>query len=430
MSKTNLSSCSICFIAAPASGQGKTVFCAALARWFKNRGKRVQVFKMGPDYLDPTILELASGQTVANLDLWIMGEQHCRQRLTDAARVNDIILIESVMGLHDNQPSNAEFAALFNLPVTVIIDVAKFAQTATAIVAGLSQYGVGANINAVIGNRVGSDNHHSLMKQAMAVNYAGSLRRDPRLEIPHRHLGLVRAQELSGLDRQLDQASEVLAEIDLSLCLTEASFDPVAAPSINSDLLAGCNIAIARDQAFSFIYPANIELLELMGAKLKYFSPLQNQTLPDCDALWLPGGYPELHLKALSRSDITRRGIIEHGLEGKPLLGECGGMMYLANSITSISGESFDMCGFFKADCNMQSRLQSVGLQSVDYGQGEIRGHTFHHSRLSTTIAAETSSRRQNGEVGEAVYRHAKARFGYLHHFFYSNPDASAKMFR
>ncbi len=432
--------CLATLIAAPSSGQGKTIYCAALARQLRNQGKRVQVFKLGPDYLDPTIHEKASSQSVYNLDLWIMGEQHCRDLLANAAAKNDVILIESVMGLHDNQPSNAQLCQLFGLTVTLIIDVAKLAQTAAAIVSGIRQYDVGANITAVIGNKVGSDNHDLLMRYAFGDCYAGSIRRDSRFEIAQRHLGLVQAGDIENLDQQLDQAADALDEFKISASLSNITFLPPSLPKKKpankvetNKLLEGKVVAIAKDAAFSFIYPMNIQVLENAGATLMYFSPLNNDVLPDCDALWLPGGYPELHIKSLSDSTQARTSIKDHHLESKPILAECGGMMYLCHSITNTTGDSGKTCGILDANCEMKTRFQSVGLQAVDYGQGEIRGHSFHHSKIASSIGSnlkpEIYATRQDGRQGEAIYSESNTRLSYIHHYFASNITASSFLF-
>jgi cobyrinic acid a,c-diamide synthase len=437
---TELTSCQATLIAAPSSGQGKTVFCAAFARQLRNKGQRVQVFKLGPDYLDPTIHEVASGKVVYNLDLWVMGEQHCLEILRKASAHNDVILVESLMGLHDNQPSNAKLCQLFGLPITLILDVAKFAQTAAAIVSGMRLYDVGANITAVIGNKVGSDNHDLIMRHAFSNGngdcYAGSIRRDSRFEIAQRHLGLVQADDIENLDKQLDQAADALDEFEISVPLTNITFLSSSASLKkleNPRLLEGKTIAIARDAAFSFIYPMNQQVLEEAGAKLSYFSPLKNEVVPECDALWIPGGYPELHLNILSNADQTRTSILDHHRQNKPILAECGGMMYLCNSILNTAGEYGKTCGILNASCEMETRFQSVGLQAVNYGQGEIRGHSFHHSKISpdlgSSVTPEIYAIRQDGRQGEAVYKNGNSRLSYIHHYFASNSEASSLLF-
>jgi cobyrinic acid a,c-diamide synthase len=433
---TEPTSCQATLIASPSSGQGKTIFCAAFARQLRNKGLRVQVFKLGPDYLDPTIHEVASGKVVYNLDLWVMGEQHCFELLTKASAQNDVILVESLMGLHDNQPSNAKLCQLFGLPITLILDVAKFAQTAAAIVSGMRRYDVGANITSVIGNKVGSVNHDRLMSDAIGDCYAGSIRRDTRFEIAQRHLGLVQAGDINNLDKQLDQAADALDEFEVYVPLTNITFSSSSSAFKkvnNARLLEGKIIAIARDAAFSFIYPMNQQVLEEAGAMLSYFSPLENEVVPKCDALWIPGGYPELHLNALSNADLTRISIFDHHRQNKPILAECGGMMYLCNSIFNTAGEYGKTCGIFNANCEMKSRFQSVGLQSVNYGQGEIRGHSFHHSKIfsnpDSSVTPEIYATRQDGRQGEAVYKNANSRLSYMHHYFASNIKASVLLF-
>lgn len=433
---TQLTPCQATLIAAPSSGQGKTIFCAAFARQLRNQGLRVQVFKLGPDYLDPTIHQVASGNVVYNLDLWVMGEQHCFELLTKASAQNDVILLEGLMGLHDNQPSNAKLCQLFGLSITLILDVAKFAQTAAAIVSGMRLYDVGANITGVIGNKVGSDNHALLLLDAIGDCYAGSIRRDSRFEIAQRHLGLVQAGDISNLDKQLDRAADALDEFEIAVPLTNISFSSFSSDSKklnNVRLLEGKIIAIARDAAFSFIYPMNQQVLEDAGAQLSYFSPLENEAVPKCDALWIPGGYPELHLNALSNANQTQTSIFDHHRQNKPILAECGGMMYLCDSILNAAGDYAKTCGILNANCEMETRFQSVGLQSVNYGQGEIRGHSFHHSKISPSLNSnmtpEIYAICQDGRQGEAVYKNGNCRLSYMHHYFASNIKACVSLF-
>ncbi len=434
-------------IAAPASGQGKTVLTAALARRFVNRGQSVRVIKIGPDYLDPTILELASRQNVYNLDWWIMGESHCRNLLAKAASASDIVLVESLMGLHDNLPANMQLARRFGLPVTLVMNAAKYAQTAAAIVEGLRNYAPPsapdcvpqeptratpneAESTAVIGNCVGSDNHHRLLRESVGEDYAGSIRRDERMALPLRHLGLVQAADIAGLDRQLDQAARALDEFGIDVPLRQVRFRADRPPQLPR-LLAGRTIAVARDAGFSFIYPENIRLLESLGARIVCFSPLNNEPLPRCDAVWLPGGYPELHLQKLSAAQRTRSHLRRHHDNGKPILAECGGMMAACRVITGRSGETGSGFGLFDAACTLTAGLQGIGLQKTDYGHGELRGHSFHHcviELLDPRLAADGFGQKQYGGQGEAFYQSGKLTLTWLHHYFPSNPQAAAAL--
>ncbi len=447
--------CPALIIASPSSGQGKTTFTAALARAHKQRGLRVAVFKMGPDYLDPMIHEVACGQTVYNLDLWMMGEAHCRALLFDAASHNDLILIESLMGLHDNQPSCAEFAQLFNIPVLLLMNVAKYAQTAAAIVHGLHHYPGGAAGNAaqpftlygVVGNRVGSENHHRIIEETLADKYLGSVKRDDNLQLPHRHLGLVQAQELDNLEHTLNHAAEQLSNavfasarllqlppavefIQPQLPQPELSQPASSQRQNTQEKYISTNkyfenkiIAIAKDAAFSFIYPANIDYLKCNGAAIKYFSPLKNEPVPLADMLWLPGGYPELHLPSLAQNSKTKQSIEEFCTANKPVLAECGGFIYLLDSITDKHGNKEKMCGVMPGDATLKKRFQGLGLQSRINQGAEYRGHSFHHSLVSTPLQPESYSIRQNNEQAEAVYRYKNITASYLHHYFYSCED-------
>ncbi len=452
MSK-NTRCCLATLIAAPGSGQGKTVLTAAMARRFVNQGKSVRVIKIGPDYLDPTILALASRQSVYNLDLWMMGESHCRGLLARAASASDIVLVESLMGLHDNTPSNMQLAARLGLSVTLIMNAAKYAQTAAAIVEGLKAYTpeltVGharenrakgnraqgnrnaAKITSVIGNCVGSDNHHWLLRESIGENYAGSIRRDERMALPLRHLGLVQAADIAGLDRQLDQAAQSLEDfgIDVPLQPLRLEADRPNQPIQPPRLLEGKTIAVARDAGFSFIYPENINLLESLGARIVYFSPLNNEPLPACDAVWLPGGYPELHLQKLSAAQRTKSHLAEHHRSGKPILAECGGMMAACQTLTGRDGETGSGFGLFEATCALTGGLQGVGLQKVDYGHGELRGHSFHHSVIQPIDPrADGCGQKQHGGQGEAFWQSGKLTLTWLHHYFPSNPQATAAL--
>ncbi len=433
-------------IAAPGSGQGKTILTAAMARRFVNQGKSVRVIKIGPDYLDPTILELASRQSVCNLDLWMMGESHCRNLLVGAAFTSDVVLVESLMGLYDNVPDNMQLARRFGLPVTLVMNAAKYAQTAAAIVEGLKNYQTEqaqgraeenqeenhnqAKITSVIGNCVGSDNHHRLLRESVGEDYAGSIRRDERMALPLRHLGLIQAADIAGLDRQLDRAAQALDEFGIDVPLQQVRFradHPIQPPR----LLEGRTIAVASDAGFSFIYPENIRLLESLGACIVRFSPLNNESLPRCDAVWLPGGYPELHLEKLSAAQRTKSHLQEHHRNGKPILAECGGMMAACQAITGQGGETGSGFGLFAATCALTGGLQGIGLQKIDYGHGELRGHSFHHSVIAPTDprrAADGFGQRQDGGRGEAFWQSGKLTLTWLHHYFPSNPQAAAAL--
>lgn len=426
------SHCPALFIAAPASGQGKTTITAALARHHRNQGRRVQVFKCGPDYLDPMILERASGQPVYQLDLWMTGEEECRMRLHHAAQSADLILIEGVMGLFDGEPSSADLAQRFDIPVAAIIDARAMAQTFGALAHGLATYRPDLKFHGVFANRVGSTHHAALLREAMpqSLTFLGALPHDQESGLPSRHLGLHQADEIADLDARLDRAAASIAATALGELPPPVSFTAPAMQTL-SRLLAGVRIGIARDAAFSFIYAANLDLLRAMGAELTFFSPLIDQNLPQIDALWLPGGYPELHLQTLAKNSAMKQAIQHHHAAGKPILAECGGMLYLCENLTDLQGQRAAMVGLLPGHAVMQQQLAALGSQFVTLEAGQLRGHTFHHSRLETSLAPFTHAQRSHdNSYGEAVYRLGRLHAGYLHHYFPSNPQATATLLR
>ncbi len=424
--------CPALLISAPASGQGKTTITAALARHYRQQGKNVRVFKTGPDFLDPMILEQASGQPVYQLDLWMCGEQHCRQLLYKAATDADLILIEGVMGLFDGTTSSADLAELFGIPVLAIINATAMAQTFGALAHGLATYRAGLPFAGVIANRVASLNHADMLRESLSehVPCLGILNRDDEFELPSRHLGLVQAEEIADLDGRIERAMRNLQENGFDYQPAPVSFELPPASQPASDLL-GVKIAVAKDSAFAFVYRANLELLEALGAELHFFSPLKDTSLPQVDSIYLPGGYPELHLQQLAENNEIKAAIRTHHAEGKPLVAECGGMLYLFNSLTDKDGLAAEMVGLLPGKAQMQKKLANLGLHSVDLPEGGLRGHTFHHSTLETELEPVTVSKssRKRG-LGEAVYRQQRLHASYLHMYFPSNPDACASLFR
>ncbi len=419
-------------VSAPASGQGKTTVTAGLARHFRRRGLHCRVFKVGPDFLDPMILEQASGAPVHQLDLWMVGEPNCRQLLYQAAGGADVILVEGVMGLFDGEPSSADLAACFGLPVLAVIDAAAMAQTFGALAHGLATYRDDIQLTGVIANRVAGPGHGAMLAQSVpnGVGYLGHLPEDARLALPDRHLGLVQAQEIADIETRLEAAAQALATAAEWPTPPPVAFYPQHEAAV-PPLLEGVRIGVARDAAFSFIYPANVELLRRMGAELVFFSALEDDALPVVDSLWLPGGYPELHLDRLAGNASMKSAIRAHHRQGKPVLAECGGMLYALDRLTTTEGHGAQMAGLMRGDALMQPRLTSLGLQSVDLPQGTLRGHTFHHSQLESDLSPLGRGRcPRGGPTAEAVYRVGSLLASYIHFYFPSNPAACAALFR
>ncbi|MFT4056767.1 MAG: cobyrinate a,c-diamide synthase [Novosphingobium sp.] len=421
--------CPALLVSAPSSGQGKTLVTAALARRHRNAGRKVRVFKVGPDFLDPMVLEVASGAPVHQIDLFMCGEAQCRALLHEAAREADLILVEGAMGLFDGDPSAADLAQCFGLPVLAVVDGSSMAQTFGALVHGLATYRPGLEVHAVIANRVGSARHAELLERGVSrsVKWLGAFPREAGVTLPERHLGLVQAAEVADLDARLDRAAGLLPDDVLHLP-PPVRFPAPEARQQGPDL-AGLRIAIARDEAFAFIYRANLQWLAQAGAELAFFSPLHDAQLPDCEAIWLPGGYPELHLEALSANTPMLEAIRVHHVMKKPILAECGGMLYVCASLTDAQGNRAELLGLLDGHATMQRRFAALGMQHIALPGGTLRGHTFHYSRLETGLVPAARATTPEGRDGEALYRVGSLTASYMHGYFPSAPEAAARFF-
>jgi len=456
--------CPALFISAPASGQGKTTVTAGLARLHRRRGLRVRVFKTGPDFLDPMILAQASGAPVYNLDLWMVGAAECRRRLYKAAAEADLILLEGVMGLYDGSPSSADLARTFGVPVLAVIAAQSMAQTFAAVAFGLARFQPGLPFYGVLANRAGSERHLKLLREALPpeIHWAGHLSSQQQVQLPSRHLGLTQADEIADLEQRLELAADAMettslrnlpppvafaaaAEVGAATAHAAAhaahaahaadEMATAAASSGSPRLLEGRHIAVARDAAFSFIYPANLELLEQLGARLSFFSPLANQAPGAADAVYLPGGYPELHLEQLSGNTVTAAALRAHHAAGKRIFAECGGMLYLLDRLTDAAGRSAAMCGILPGHARLQTRFTGLGMQHLrDTAKptpaGGLRGHTFHYSQLETPMTPWLHASNPNSAApGEAVYRAGPVCATYMHSYFASDPYFTASLF-
>ena len=437
--------CPAILVAAPASGQGKTTVTAALARLHARAGRRVRAFKSGPDFLDPLWLELATGHPAHNLDLWMNGEADVQARLYAASQSADLIVVEGVMGLFDGSPSAADIAERFGLKVVAVIDASAMAGTFGALAYGLQHYRPGLPWAGVLANRVAGERHADMLQAALTSEdgrteraWLGAVLRDPAMVLPERHLGLTTVAELPDAMARLDAAADSLmktplGQMDLAALATwSVPFEPPpSAPGV-PPLLAGKTVAIARDAAFSFVYEANLETLRALGAELVFFSPLANEALPPCDAVWLPGGYPELHASTLAGSVATRDSLCVHVEAGKPVWAECGGMMVLFESLVDASGVSHRLWGLLPGEVTLQTRLAALGPQRLTLAGSELRGHTFHYSRCETAWpVGRTTAPATPGKTGagEAVYERRHLRASYFHAWMASSPTATAALF-
>ena len=464
-----MSSCPAILIAAPASGQGKTTVVSALARLHTRQGHKVRVFKCGPDFLDPVWHALASDAPVYQLDLWINGEEDCRARLHAAAQEADLILVEGVMGLFDGNPSAADLARRFGLPVLAVIDAGAMAGTFGALAYGLQNYQPDLPWAGVLANRVASERHAEMLRTSVREpeQWLGALMRNPAMVLPERHLGLTVATEVTDALTRLDAAADALAATQLGqmtlndlqrwsvkFAATEVMPESGAAErsaqvkeepakragdTEQSALpprfppLQGKTIAVARDAAFCFIYAANLDCLRVLGAKLVFFSPLAAAAVPECDAVWLPGGYPELHATTLAANTVSREGLAAHVAAGKPVWAECGGMMALFDTLINADGESQPLWGLLPGTVTMQKRLAALGPQQLTLASGTLRGHTFHYSTTQTTLQPVARTARPDADplpdAGEALWQQGSVRASYFHTWFASCPEAVVELF-
>ena len=391
-------------IAGTHSGVGKTTVTLAILATLKARGRRVQAFKAGPDFIDPGHHAAVTGRPSRNLDGWMLGEAINRDIFIRAAADADISIIEGMMGLFDGSSpvseigSTAELAKQLDVPVLLVIDGSAMARSAAAMVSGYAKFDLALRVTGVLFNRVSSEGHYKLLKEAVEqetyVTVVGYLRSDPSLTITDRHLGLVTAmeQDTGELYGLLAKAAVETIDLDRIEALARSCRElSVAAPQpVVRNHGGTVRIGVAQDRAFCFYYPDNLELLEAEGAELVKFSPLNDQMLPDVDMLYLGGGYPELHGERLAHNVTMRAAIRKFAELGGTIYAECGGMMYLTQAIRDFAGTSHEMVGLFPAETIMQKSDLTLGYRTVEFSRDcilgtsavSVRGHEFHYSTL------------------------------------------------
>ena len=396
-------------IAGTSSHVGKTTVTLAILAALRQRGRRVQPFKAGPDFIDPSHHRAATGRPSRNLDGWMLGADLNREIFARAAADADISIIEGMMGLFDGSSpvsevgSTAELAKQLDAPVLLVIDGSAMARSAAAMVSGYARFDPALRVAGVVFNRVGSEGHYQLLKEAVEhetdVAVVGYLQPDQTVAIADRHLGLVMAMEQGGgaLYDRLAKAAADTIDLDRIEALAGScdgmndAISPSPSPSLQRSGKKGVRIGVAQDQAFCFYYPENLELLEAEGAELVPFSPLRDQSPPDhVGMLYLGGGYPELHGEALASNVAMRTAIREFAGRGGTIYAECGGMMYLTQAIRDFAGISHEMVGLFQAEAVMRKPGLTLGYRTVQLGQPCIlgasgliaRGHEFHYSTL------------------------------------------------
>jgi cobyrinic acid a,c-diamide synthase len=401
-------------IAAPRSGAGKTTVTLGLLRALRRRGCVVQPFKCGPDYIDPAFHEMAAGRPSFNLDCWAMGEELIATLAAEVSTGANISIAEGVMGLFDGAAARgrsgtgatADLAALLGWPVVLVLDVAGQTETAAAVALGCASYRDDVDIAGVILNRVASERHLSLVAPAFErinMRIFGAILREDRLALPERHLGLVQAGEIPAIDQRLDTLADIIgAAIDLdaikqsarpakaAIAICEAQSDGTR----SSLQPPGQRIALAQDRAFSFMYPHVLRQWRRAGAEIIPFSPLADEA-PDAtaDAVWLPGGYPELHAGMLASAQGFRGGLQKLAGRSIPIHGECGGHMVLGHGLEDADGNRHEMAGLLGLETSFSKRRLHLGYRrarlrvacSLGAKGTEVLGHEFHYA--STVLA-------------------------------------------
>jgi cobyrinic acid a,c-diamide synthase len=424
-------------ISAPASGTGKTTLTLALARAFRDRGLAVQCFKSGPDYIDPAFHAVATGRASVNIDSWAMPRETI-EALTARAADADIVLAEGSMGLFDGVATrgmcgtgaSADIAGMMSWPVLLVLDPAGQAQTAAAVAVGLRDFRKGVRLAGVVLNRVASPRHEDLVRRAMegaGIKVLGALPRHAPIKLPERHLGLVQAEETTQLDETIAEAARLVAEqIDLDTLLSLAAVWSPADHTATSPMTPpGQRIALARDAAFSFIYPHVLEDWRAAGAEILPFSPLADEgPREDADVCWLPGGYPELHAGRIA-GNLGFREALKSFAETRPVHGECGGYMVLGQGLVDAGGTRHEMTGLLGLETSFATRRMHLGYRLAEltaevpgHAAGErLRGHEFHYATiLAQPDPALASVRDANGaQVTETGSRRGRVTGTFFH---------------
>ena len=416
-------------IAAPSSNSGKTTVTIGLLRALVNRGLSVQPFKCGPDFIDTKFHTIAAQRPAINLDTFMMGPVHMQETFANYACAADVSVIEGVMGLFDGaermKGSSAEIAALLNVPVVLVVNARAMAYSVAPLLYGFKNFDKRITVAGVIFNQVNTESHYQFLKEAAAdagVASLGYIPTNEAIRIPSRHLGLsTNAFQTDDAQRIADHLQKTV-DLDTLLAISACNeIKPVTPPRVGPD--KHFTIAVARDEAFSFIYHQNLESLQARG-QVVFFSPLHDGRLPPADLLYLPGGYPELYAEQLSDNTDMRDALYTYCSAGGRVLAECGGMMYLGKTIADTEGRMFPMVSFLDLETSMAEAKLTLGYRKVQHGGHKFFGHEFHYSQpketgVMSTIGSVVSARDQ--AVNLKIYRKGNVVASYMHFYWGGN---------
>ena len=390
-------------VAGITSGVGKTSITSAIIYGIKKRGYRIQPFKVGPDYIDPSYLSAISGKDAKNLDVWLMGESELLHSFVKNS-TSDISVIEGVMGYYDgfggktNYASTHHVASLLKSPTILILDASKTARSIAATALGFAKFHRNSTIVGIILNKIGSKKHESMCKQALAslkVPILGSILRNSE-SLESRHLGLIPVKEQKSLQNKIRKVSrEVSDSLDIDkiiqICKNVSDLPKAQSKKIKKPI---ATVAVALDSSFNFYYHDNLEALRREGAKLKFFSPVTDKKIPKCDLIYIGGGFPEVLGQSLERNTTMRNLIKKHAEEGMPIYAECGGLMYLTKSI-DFGKKKYKMVGLFDAETQMTKKMTlnytegRITSNCLISGPAKFRAHEFHYSKIGN-LARDT----------------------------------------
>ncbi len=439
-------------IAGTQSGVGKTTVTLGLLYALRRRGLMVQPFKVGPDFIDPGHHTQAAGRLSRNLDGWMLTQDANLALFRRHAGQAQVAVVEGVMGLFDGYDglsdagSTAQMAKWLGLPVLLVVDARAMARSAAALVHGFATFDRDLTLAGVVFNRIGGAAHLNYLEQALSqldgVKCLGGLPREAHLAIPERHLGLTTAEDHPLEKEHLEHLADFLEEhLDLDGLL--ASLPVLALPQeVPEEAVAPTvRLGVARDRAFCFYYPENLEWLEHFGAELVPFSPLTDRELPaNLHGLYLGGGYPELFAAQLAANEGLKRDLKVRAAAGLPIYAECGGLMYLSQEIRDLEGHHYPMAGLLPLKVRMLKRLRALGYREITLTAAGLlgpagtraRGHEFHYSE----IAAETGdldrlyhlTARQGAEAPAEGYSNNHVLASYVHLHFGSNPEVARNL--
>ncbi len=417
-------------IAAPSSNSGKTLISLGLIRAITQAGKSVAAFKCGPDYIDPKFHQLATGNVSSNLDSILMPESHLKEVYSSNVEQAEVCIVEGVMGMFDgairDQGSSADLAKFLGLPIVLVVNAKSTAFSVAPLIHGFASFDPKIKIAGVIFNQVNTPNHFRILQEACeSINIPcfGYVRSLKELNIPSRHLGLSIA-DIGRYDKTIDALTNQLSEtVQIEKLLSETKInDYPQPPKIKSRPRKKIKIAVAKDEAFNFIYAQNILQLEKAG-KVSFFSPLEDEQLPEADMIYLPGGYPECYLEKLSANLTLKNQIRQFADDGGKILAECGGFMYLGREIESESGTRYDMVNAMDTATSMRQRKLHLGYRTAQLGETTLLGHEFHYSTLQDSgISTKLETLNIRNEPTDCyIYKDRGILGSYMHFYFGSD---------